>query len=550
MVIHYIYDTGIVILLSIVASSDRIVRGVTGSLLIRRHVCIIADTILLTGDTITETELEVIEPMHILHEGLFDLPTHSHRGEYTPTVTLMETRRTITTDSSGNHDLVPTDPVQTTEEGNEVVLTLTGRSRSISRLTGFGLITEISHRIETATVALEVIVEMLPLVTSHDVEVLVSVLPVMSVLCEAVELEVVFHFLGITIPAGIVVCGTIGAVLIGLLTERVVSTEVSMQHQVFKTVNLIGSLNITNKLSGVGFIGLMFEHSEGVSLRFEAVHPSGILVRTIRAGRSTERLEITIPVLIQLLFSHVEVFTIRGTRQNTVTIDIRKITVRIDRLSRVFIQISTCDTGLVLIIDIHSLRIDVKGEVIVQEGRVEVQRSSNTLHLRAFDSTVIEGITDRSTIRHIDILVFETTGQRDVMVGRDSGTIDFLEPIYIVIHEERILLTSLTGTSSVRTEFITGEDVQMLEHGTEGNVTIIGHFHLRTGFTFLGSNEDDTVRSTGTVDSSSGRILEDGEGLDIIRVHQGERVRYTLDTIVIHSKSIDDDQRVVGSVQR
>ena len=136
------------------------------------------------------------------------------------------------------------------------------------------------------------------------------------------------------------------------------------------------------------------------------------------------------------------------------------------------------------------------------------------------------------------------------MVGRDSGTIDFLKPIYIVIHEERILLTRLTGTSSVRTEFISGEDVQMLEHGTEGNVTIIGHFHLRTGFTFLGRNEDDTVRSTGTVDSGSGRILEDGEGLDIVRVHQRERVGDTLNTIVIHSKSIDDDQRVVGSVQR
>ena len=90
----------------------------------------------------------------------------------------------------------------------------------------------------------------------------------------------------------------------------------------------------------------------------------------------------------------------------------------------------------------------------------------------------------------------------------------------------------------------------MLEDGTERYITVVGYFHLRSGFTFLGSDEDDTIGSTATIDGGSGSILEDGESLNISRVDQRQGVRHTLDTVIIHSETIDDDERVVGSVER
>ncbi len=136
------------------------------------------------------------------------------------------------------------------------------------------------------------------------------------------------------------------------------------------------------------------------------------------------------------------------------------------------------------------------------------------------------------------------------MVGRDSGTIDLVEPIYVVVHQVVVRLSGLTGSSSISAKLVACEDLHMLEHGTEADVTIVGHFQFLTGFTLLGRDQDDTIRRARTIYSSSRRILQYGEGLDIVRVNQRQRVGHTLDTIVIHCQTVDDDQRVVGSVQR
>ena len=254
LIIYDFHGTGIVILGSVVFATHRIIRGMTYDLLVRRHVGVVSDTVLLTGDTVAETELEVVEPMHILHEGLFDLPADSNRREYTPAVILCETARTITTDGSCNTNLIPSPPVQTSEEGNEVVFTLAAIDRRISGLTCLGGITHVGKRIHTATFALILIVEMLPLVSRHDIEVLVCFLPVMAVLRVCGELEVVFHLLLPSIPTSIVASRTEHVIYLGFLTERIIRAEVGMEHQVLKAVDLIVCLHITNKLSGSGFM--------------------------------------------------------------------------------------------------------------------------------------------------------------------------------------------------------------------------------------------------------------------------------------------------------
>ena len=136
------------------------------------------------------------------------------------------------------------------------------------------------------------------------------------------------------------------------------------------------------------------------------------------------------------------------------------------------------------------------------------------------------------------------------MVRRNSGAINLVKPINIIVHQVCIFSSFSSGSGCICAQLVSREDLKVLEHATEGNVSVIGHFRFLTGFTFLGSNEDDTVRSTATVDSGCGCVFQYGEGLDIVRVHHRQRVRHTRHTIVIHCQTINDNKRVVGCVQR
>ena len=253
---------------------------------------------------------------------------------------------------------------------------------------------------------------------------------------------------------------------------------------------------------------------------------------------------------IQFIFCKIVLNAVGLTGKNRITIDVSQVTGRIDRLCRILIQICSGNTGFIAVVDIHSLRVQIEDQVIIQEGRIQVERSSNTLHLRAFNSTVVECVTHRSAVRHIHHFGFYATHERNVVVGRNSSTVDLVEPIYVVVHEVVVGLCRLTCSRCISAQFVACEDLEVLEHGTEADVTIVGHFQFLSGFTFLGCDEDDTVRCTATIDSGSGSVFEDGESLDIVRVNERERVRNTLNTIVIHGQTIDDDKRVIGSIQR
>ena len=107
----------------------------------------------------------------------------------------------------------------------------------------------------------------------------------------------------------------------------------------------------------------------------------------------------------------------------------------------------------------------------------------------------------------------------------------------------------MTQSGSISAELVRSQHLCSIGERTDRHVTGIAYFGFAAFRTFLGGNKDDTIGSTGTVDSGSGSVLEDGEALDIVRVDHGEWVRYTLNTILIHSETIDDDQRAVGSVK-
>ena len=106
------------------------------------------------------------------------------------------------------------------------------------------------------------------------------------------------------------------------------------------------------------------------------------------------------------------------------------------------------------------------------------------------------------------------------MVGRNSRTVDLIEPIDVFIHKEGIGHVRLTGSRSIGANLITGKHLEVLENGTKADVTVVGYFQFLSRFTFLGCDKDDTVRSTTTINGGCRSILEDCKGLDIIRVNK------------------------------
>ena len=108
----------------------------------------------------------------------------------------------------------------------------------------------------------------------------------------------------------------------------------------------------------------------------------------------------------------------------------------------------------------------------------------------------------------------------------------------------------MTKTRSIRTNLIARERLHTVGEGTEANVTIVRDSGLASLSTFLRGDDNHTIGSTATIDSGSRSGFQNGKRLDISGVHHRERVSHTLDTIVIHSQTIDNNERSVRSVER
>ena len=78
----------------------------------------------------------------------------------------------------------------------------------------------------------------------------------------------------------------------------------------------------------------------------------------------------------------------------------------------------------------------------------------------------------------------------------------------------------------------------------------IGDLRFLSRAALLGCDDNHTVRCTRTVDGGSRSILQHGEALDIVRVNHRQRVGKSLHTIVVHSQTVNNDQRVIGCVKR
>ena len=178
-------------------------------------------------------------------------------------------------------------------------------------------------------------------------------------------------------------------------------------------MNLIVSLEVTNERTCMCTVVLLIEGSYGVSGRLCILcnSPNGVAIGS-RFGTLIISAEEIVDIIIagEPLASGILSATLHGH-------------------GGVHRESSTYYTTIgITVVDIHTLTVDIEVEVVIEERWSEVEAGGNTLHVRGFDGTILVGITDRETIRH----VLCATRDRDVVVSRNGGTIDLVLPIGVV----------------------------------------------------------------------------------------------------------------------
>ena len=106
-------------------------------------------------------------------------------------------------------------------------------------------------------------VEMLPLVTCHDVE-MMHLGKVLHVLSIERELKVIGVLRAPTIIAPVVGGGRMTVALVPLLTSREVHSGIHVKVQILNAVNRIVCLNVSNQRLRSGMVVVLFEGCGGV----------------------------------------------------------------------------------------------------------------------------------------------------------------------------------------------------------------------------------------------------------------------------------------------
>ena len=166
-----------------------------------------------------------------------------------------------------------------------------------------------------------------------------------------------------------------------------------------------------------------------------------------------------------------------------------------------------------------------QGKVVVgAEDRVLVQGPEVVDRFRIIDVTALaaDGTVgnDRPEIAGlVPSLVFLEPGQGELLGLVDTG------------REGTFVIGGVSLVEMIRPDIAVRDDVRYVLGGLHGEVGGVGHLGLAL-LGFLRGDEHDAVSGAGTVDGRSGGILQDGDGLDVVRV---EHRRVALD-------AVDEDQ--------
>ena len=162
--------------------------------------------------------------------------------------------------------------------------------------------------------------------------------------------------------------------------------------------------------------------------------------------------------------------------------------------------------------------------MVVKERWVQVHRCSEALEARGLEDTLLVGIANRSTIGEE---VFNRTSHGHIVVVAQGSAVNLVLPVGVGIVQH--------------------VDVFLLH--AHCKAAIVKNIHALAAATLLGGDDDYTVRTTATIDSGGRCILQHVEGLNVGGVNERQSVGKTLNALVVHGHTIDNDKWVVGGVQ-
>ena len=518
----------------------RVVRALS-SLLIHCEVRIVVADILLTGHTPTQTQFEVVDWRSILHEcHVVNLPAQSQCREETPTSVFAEARRSIVTKSESEQVGVLQSVVETTEERDELqfvhprddgeVLVSFTDMAAFRRIGDKGVsAVGISHRSTVACAGKHAVVvptavfEVLPRVTYSEVEVRIDSVNSLLVVQVSIKKGVLLQLIGVLINAWTVAEVVVPSQrrvvfqIIVFFSAAPVVTEVYVNVEVFEAMDSIVELQVTVRTEHVGIV-------------VASVDDCNRVVGSVDVVRSTVTpYEVTIVELRSGVFGHLD-------------------SAVINRMSRVESYSSTYSATSVneVVAEVVALHIELYAQVVVEELRSKVDTCSDTLHAWVGHDTLVVGEVGRNAIRQES----GSTTDAQVVVLRDCGAEHFVLPICVGIAKSTVSLRIFAP--EILDYVAISACIKHIPSATSLIDIHIGReVDLRFAFlTFLGGDDDYTVRCTRTIDSGSWSILEDSHRFDVVRRNHCQGVWHTLHAGTVDGHTVNHNQRVVVGVQR
>ena len=86
--------------------------------------------------------------------------------------------------------------------------------------------------------------------------------------------------------------------------------------------------------------------------------------------------------------------------------------------------------------------------------------------------------------------------------------------------------------------------------GAQGEASAVGNLRSLPFPPLFRSDNDDAIRATRTIDGRCRCVFQHIEALNVLRVDGRKDIRDTLHTRIINRNIVDNDQRIVGSIQR
>ena len=178
--------------------------------------------------------------------------------------------------------------------------------------------------------------------------------------------------------------------------------------------------------------------------------------------------------------------------------------------------------------------------MFIKELRRQTYTGVDTLVVIILQCTILVSISYGYTVRHI----LQSSGHGQVMIRTQCHAIDFFLPVYICIAQlESLRSIGMLGKSL--TEFFSRQYIHILIYIAYCHVSVIveGGTGGTVSTSLLGSDDDDTIGSTRTVNSCGRSILQYCKGSNVIRIDGTDRS-------IAYGYSIDNNQRIIICRQR